>query len=170
MIRSYCAGLLVAFCSCRLLRYHLLVKELEQVKRERDKMADQLTVTGTAERTTVFCLAQRQSSACCCVTFLLPYFLPSLPSSLPSTFPSSHPHSLLLFLSLSLSPSSLSSPFHSPHLPLPQEQSFQEIAKEVSYQLLIKFFYFFLHKIFFQYEAMEPLMFVMVCGFGCYVY
>ena len=143
MIRSCCAGLPVAFCSCHLLRYDLLVKELEQVKRERDKMADQLTVTGAAERTTVFCLTQRQSSACCCVTFLLPYFPPFLPSFLPSTFPSSHPLSLLLFLSLSLSPSSLSSPFYSPHLPLPQEQSFQEIAKEVSYQLLIKFFYFF---------------------------
>ena len=142
MIRSCCAGLLVAFCSCRLLRYDLLVKELEQVKRERDKMADQLTVTGAAERTTVICLAQRQSSACCCVTFLLLYFPPS---SLPFFLPSFH----LSFISptlpspfpfpLSLSPSSLSSPFYSPHLPLPQEQSFQEIAKEVSYQLLIKF-------------------------------
>ena len=56
----------VAFCSCCLLRYQLLVKELEQVKRERDKMADQLIVTGAAERTEVFCLVQPQTSACCC--------------------------------------------------------------------------------------------------------
>ena len=81
----------MAFCSCHLLRYQLLVKEFEQVKRERDKMADQLTVTGTVERTKVFCLAQRQTFACCCVTFLLPTFPPSLPSFLRSTFPSSHP-------------------------------------------------------------------------------